>query len=545
MDEMKMFGSMFMKLGPHIKSCHARHIRSVGKFFYFALLILTGYSCSGPGDPVVKPNIIFILVDDLGWTDLGCYGSTFHETPNIDRLAGQSMRFTDAYAACPVCSPTRASIMTGKYPARINVTDWIPGRQTYAGGQPCDKLISREFELEMKLEEITIAEALEEAGYRTFFAGKWHLGEDSIYWPEHQGFEINMGGWSVGSPRGGYFSPYVNPRLESGPEGECLTDRLTDESIRFMEAHTDGPFFLFLSFYTVHTPLQGKPELIEKYERKIDDLGLDPEAMETTDQEWIRYAAPRGRFKERVQQGHPTYASMIETLDNNVGRLMKRIGELEIADHTIVLFMSDNGGLSTSEGSPTTNFPLRAGKGWLYEGGIREPMFIKWPGSGSEGSVSSVPVTSTDFYPTILQMAGVDQMPGQHMDGISLAPLLTGEGEPEERPIFWHYPHYSNQGGKPGAAIRLGDLKLIEFFEDGDIELFDLSTTLMLTRLLWPCQTFNTWKQSDWPLRQGKLFWLPNPWDGMQKKPGKCCNWLKNTACFMATSRTCAILRKR
>ena len=440
-----------------------------------ALAFLIGRSCSSPDTAQSKPNFVFILVDDLGWADLGCYGSTFHETPNIDRLAGESLRFTSAYAACPVCSPTRASIMTGKYPARIGVTDWIAGRQVYNPGLPSDKLLARDFELEMKLEEITIAEALKQAGYSTFFAGKWHIGEDSIYWPEHQGFDINKGGWAKGSPMGGYFSPYVNPRLESGPEGECLTDRLTDESIGFLESHTEEPFLLYLSFYTVHTPLQTKAELTEKYKRKIEAEGLDPESMETIDKEWIKYAAPGGRFVERVEQGHPVYAGMIETLDTNVGRLMDKLMELELDENTVVFFMSDNGGLSTSEGSPTSNLPLRGGKGWMYEGGIREPMFIKWPGSGSEGKVSDVPVTSTDFYPTILEMAGLEQRPEQHMDGISLGPLLTGKGELNERPIFWHYPHYSNQGGKPGAAVRLGDYKLIEFFDPGLVELYNLA----------------------------------------------------------------------
>ena len=438
------------------------------------LFMALSCSCSGPEKSEGRPNFIFILVDDLGWADMGCYGSTFHKTPNIDRLAAVSLRFTDAYAACPVCSPTRASIMTGKYPARTGITDWIPGRQAFAGPQPCDRLVSREFELEMKLEEVTIAEALREAGYRTFFAGKWHLGMDSAFWPEHQGFEINKGGWSTGWPDGGYFSPWNNPRLESGPEGECLTDRLTDESIRFLETRGGEPFLLYLSFYAVHTPLQAKPELKAKYERKIDSLGLDREAMETTDREWIRYAAPGGRFVERIQQGHAIYASMIETLDTNVGRLMKKVEELDLEENTIIFFMSDNGGLSTAEGSPTSNLPLKAGKGWLYEGGIREPMFIRWPGSGSEGKICSVPVTSTDFYPTILEMAGLPPKPAQHADGISLIPLLKEEGAPEERAIFWHYPHYSNQGGKPGAAIRKGSWKLIEFFEDSHIELYDL-----------------------------------------------------------------------
>lgn len=444
-------------------------------FSFFLLLLFASYSCRGPVKADSKPNFIFILVDDLGWADLGCYGSSFHETPHIDKLAGESLRFTSAYAACPVCSPTRTSIMTGKYPARTGVTDWIAGRQSYSPGLPCDKLLAREFELEMKLDEVTIAEALKEGGYRTFFAGKWHMGEDSIYWPENQGFDINKGGWRVGSPRGGYFSPYINPRLESGPEGEHLTDRLTDESLTFLESVGDDPFLLYLSFYTVHTPLQGKPELIEKYEKKLESMELDPEEMETTDREWIKYAAPRGRFVERTKQGHPVYASMIETLDTNVGRLMQKLKDMELDQNTIVIFMSDNGGLATSEGSPTSNLPLRAGKGWMYEGGIREPMFIKWPGSGSEGSVSDVPVTSTDFYPTMLEMAGLDPKPGQHMDGVSLAPLLSGKGELKERPIFWHYPHYSNQGGKPGAAIRLGDYKLIEFFDPGLVELYNLA----------------------------------------------------------------------
>lgn len=481
----------------------------------FTLAFLIGYSCSNPDTTQVKPNFVFILVDDLGWADLGCYGSTFHETPNIDRLAARSMHFTSAYAACPVCSPTRASILTGKYPARTGVTDWIAGRQSYSAGLPCDKLLSREFELEMKLEEVTIAEALKSAGYNTFFAGKWHIGEDSIYWPEHQGFDINKGGWSVGSPGGGYFSPYINPRLESGPEGECLTDRLTDESISFLEAQTDTPFLLYLSFYTVHAPFQGKPELIEKYEQKIEKLGLETEAMETTDREWIRYAAPQGRFVERVQQGHPTYAAMIETLDTNVGKLMQKVEELGLEENTIVIFMSDNGGLSTSEGSPTSNLPLRAGKGWMYEGGIREPMMICWPGSGSEGTLSDVPVISTDFYPTILEMAGLELKPEQHMDGVSLAPLLSGSGKLAERPLFWHYPHYSNQGGKPGAALRLGDYKLIEFFDPGLVELYNLAEDVGETTNLAEQMPEKTMELLDllhsWQVEVGAEGMDPNP----------------------------------
>ncbi len=471
-------------------------------FLLFSIFALG--ACSGPAPHTEKPNFIFILVDDLGWKDLGCYGSEFHETPNIDRLAGEGVRFTNAYAACPVCSPTRASIVTGKYPARLGITDWIPGRQAYAGPQPCDRLLPRDFTLNLALEEVTLAETLGEAGYRTFFAGKWHMGQDSAYWPEHQGFEINKGGWSAGWPHGGYFSPYENPRLESGPKGENLTDRLTDESIRFMEEHGqehgEEPFFLYLSFYAVHNPMQAKEELILKYENKLDETGLEKDQMLSSDREWIRHAPPRGNYVERIRQGHPTYAGMIETLDLNIGRLMQSLEELGLADNTVLFFMSDNGGLSTSEGSPTSNLPLRAGKGWLYEGGIREPMIIRWPdalraglesaGGKPAGSVCDVPVTSTDFYPTILEMAGLEPMPGQHMDGVSLVPLLTGKNEPagenntagtndssaeKSRPLYWHYPHYSNQGGKPGAAVRFRDYKLIEFFEDTTVELYDLS----------------------------------------------------------------------
>ncbi len=447
--------------------------------FIFILMITVMISCKSPSEKTnQQPNFIFILVDDLGWTDIGCYGSTFYETPNIDRLASEGTRFTNAYAACPVCSPTRASIMTGKYPARINLTDWIPGRQQYAGLQPCDKLIPKDFELEMKLEEITIAEALKEAGYKTFFAGKWHLGQDSIYWPEYQGFDVNKGGWRVGSPQGGYFSPWVNPRLGNGPEGEHLTDRLTSESIQFLESINDDPFLLYLSFYAVHTPLQAKEELIRKYEKKTDSLRLNQMEQTVTDRDWMKTAPPGGTFVERIVQGHPVYSGMIETLDINVGRILDKLEELDLEDHTIIFFMSDNGGLATAEGSPTSNMPLRAGKGWLYEGGIREPMFIKWPGSANTGKTCDIPVISTDFYPTILEMAGLDLMPGQHMDGISLVPLLKGEVTIDERPIFWHYPHYSNQGGKPGAIVRLCNYKLIEFFEDNKVELYDLKSDI-------------------------------------------------------------------
>lgn len=440
------------------------------------------WSC-GPSNPAPdkeRPNFVFILADDLGWSDLGCYGSTFYETPNLDRLAGEGTRFTEAYAACPVCSPTRASIMTGKYPARLDITDWIPGRQEFRAGLPQDRFLPKPFRHELPLEETTLAEALKAAGYATCFVGKWHIGEDSIYWPENQGFDYNFGGWSKGSPtgkksatEGGYFTPYQNPRLPDGPEGEYLTDRLVAESLQFLDMHKNDPFLLYLSFYTVHNPMQGKFEKIARYEQRAQALGISDEERFVVDKPWIRQA-PEGNFRERVVQDHAIYASMVESLDENIGRVMNQLATLGLSENTVVIFMSDNGGLSTSEGSPTSNLPLRAGKGWLYEGGIREPMIIKWPAAPQKGIVCDVPVTSTDFYPTMLEMAGLPLLPQQHPDGKSLVPLLKGETDLSDRALYWHYPHYSNQGGEPGSVIRKGKYKLIELFEEDKLELYDI-----------------------------------------------------------------------
>ena len=450
--------------------------------FVISITLLIFLVATGCNKQEQKPNFVFILVDDLGWKDLGCYGSTFHETPNLDKLASEGIRFTNAYAACPVCSPTRASIMTGKYPARIDLTDWIAGRQQWANQTGEHKLLPKPFKHQMELEETTLAEALKEAGYTTFFAGKWHLGEDSVYWPTNQGFYINKGGWKKGSPNGrrGYFSPYKNPRLADGPKGEYLTDRLADESIAFLEEYHSNPFLLYLSFYTVHNPLNGKPEKIKKYEKKRDSLNYTDEERFNRDKPWMKTFG-RGSFKERLVQDNPVYASMVESMDENIGRVLDKLKELDLHKNTIIFFMSDNGGLATSEGSNTTILPLRAGKGWLYEGGIREPMIIKWPGNNLNGQTNDIPVTSTDFYPTILEMAGLQLKPEQHIDGKSLVPLLKKNNDSTKisneffnRPIFWHYPHYSNQGGKPGSAVRLGNYKLIEFFEDNRIELYDL-----------------------------------------------------------------------
>jgi arylsulfatase A-like enzyme len=424
-------------------------------------LVLSG-GFSLPGKAAEKTNFIFLLIDDMGWRDLGCYGSSFYETPNIDRLASEGMRFTDAYAACPVCSPTRASIMTGKYPARLNITDWIPGRQARRV-DPSEKLIGPAFEQQLPLNEKTIAETLNEAGYAAGFVGKWHLGSEN-YLPEDQGFEVNVGGIHLGYPPGGFFSPYQNPKLKDGPDGENLTDRLTDEAVLFLEANSDRPFFLFMSYYAVHNPMQAKPDLVAKYERKARNL--DP----STEPRFL----PEGRHTNRQVQDHPVYAAMVETVDSNVGRILSRIDELGKSHNTVIFFISDNGGLSTAEGTPTSNLPLRAGKGWLYEGGIRVPMIIRAPGLTKPGSECRVPVTTTDFYPTMLEAAGMALAPEQHPDGKSLVPVLEGGSPPEREALFWHYPHYSNQGGTPGGAVRRGDYKLIEFYEDNRVELYNL-----------------------------------------------------------------------
>jgi arylsulfatase A-like enzyme len=418
--------------------------------------------------PPRRPNFVFFLADDMGWRDAGCYGSTFYETPNIDRLASQGMRFTDAYAACPVCSPTRASIMTGKYPARLGTTDYFGAPQPntvfphWTRNKP---LLPAPYLDHLPLEEVTLAEALKEGGYRTFFAGKWHLGGRG-YWPENQGFDINVGGWTAGAPAS-YFSPYHNPKLSDGPTGEHLDDRMAAESVKFLEGVGQQPFLLYHAFYSVHIPLQAKRDLITKYEAKQKALKMEGPRFK-----------PEGDSQARQVQDHAVYAAMIETMDKGVGRVLDAMDRLGLAGNTIVFFMSDNGGLNTAEGAPTSNVPLRAGKGWLYEGGIREPMIVKWPGAVKPGSTCGTPVISTDFYPTMLEMAGLRAKPEQHKDGVSMVPLLKQTDSTGQRAIYWHYPHYSNQGGSPGSAVRAGDWKLIEFFEDGRLELYSLKNDL-------------------------------------------------------------------
>ena len=408
-------------------------------------------------------NIIFILVDDLGWTDLGCYQSSFYETPNIDQLAANGIRFTNAYAASPVCSPTRAAIMTGQSPARVGITDWIPGQD------PQDRRLLGTHDLhELPLGKQTIAESLRTEGYRTFFAGKWHLGDEG-YFPEDQGFDINLGGHHLGSPPGGYYVPYKNPKLTDGPEGEHLTDRLTSESIEFLESNAGRPFLLFLSYYTVHTPIQAHHRHVKKFQRKAESINLN--APDTT---------PEHEGRTLEEQTNTDYASMVYALDQNVGRLMAKLAELRLDRNTLVIFTSDNGGLSTLSKNrrlpPTSVRPLRAGKGWCYEGGIRVPLIVKMPAKFPVRAPREIhtPVISMDFFPTILDMAGLDLPPGQVIDGLSLLPLVEGSTLEREQ-LFWHFPHYHGSAWTPGSAIRKGDWKLVEFYDYEKTELYNLA----------------------------------------------------------------------
>lgn len=407
-----------------------------------------------------RPNVVLIVADDLGWADISPNNpDTFYETPNLQRLADRGVRFTQAYAAAPVCSPTRASLMTGRHPARLRTTDYFCGRRAAA-------LLPAEYECALPLEEITIAERLRDEGYRTFFAGKWHLGPEG-FWPEDQGFQKNRGGWTRGGPYGGdkYFSPYGNPRLEDGPPGEHLPDRLARETARFIEEDDDAPFLAVLSFYSVHTPLMGPKELVAKYRERKKDLEHGPI--------W----GQEGDRKVRLVQEHAVYASMVESMDAAVGVVLDSIDAAGLVENTIVIFFSDNGGLSTSEGHPTSNLPLRAGKGWLYEGGIREPCIVAAPGVTPPGTECDSPISSNDFLPTMLELCGVVSPDPRPLDGRSFVPSLRSPDEDRgRRALHWHYPHYGNQGGAPSGAIRDGDWKLIEWFENDPVELYDLSS---------------------------------------------------------------------
>lgn len=456
-----------------------------------------------------QPNIIMILVDDLGWMDLSCQGSAFYETPNIDRLATEGMTFTDAYAASPVCSPTRASILSGKYPVRVGVTQYI-------GGRPRGRLLDVPYVDHLDPSNYTLASALRDGGYQTWHVGKWHLGEEA-YYPEKQGFDVNIGGNHNGMPKHGYFAPWKLPNLEGAdvPEGTYLDDYLGDQAVNLIQQREAGkPFYLNMWFYLVHTPIQAPDELVQKYRNKAAAMNLsNADALEAGEFHPCEHKGDK-RVVRRKFQSHPVYAAMVEKLDQNVGKLLEVLDKLDIARDTVVMFTSDNGGLSTSEGSPTSNAPLREGKGWMEEGGIREPMLVRWPDVVAPASRTDAYMTSPDFYPTCLEIAGLEPLVRQHVDGVSFLPALKGDLF-DRGPIYWHYPHYSNQGGTPAAAVREGNYKLIEFFEDGHVELYnlreDISEKVNLAEQMSQ-RTFAMRKQlKDWRVKIEAITPEPNP----------------------------------
>lgn len=428
------------------------------------------------GERKQKPNVLLILVDDLGYSDVAAFNpNSFYHTPNIDKLAKQGVMFTNGYAASPVCSPSRFALLTGKHPTRGQATDWFPTKDKPARS---GRFLAAKFKDVLPLQEVTLGEAFKQNDYRTAFIGKWHLGKSEDVWPEHQGFDINIAGTKNGHPAGGYFSPYHNSRLTDGPQGEYLTERLTTEAISLVDEYSKQakPFFMMLSFYTVHTPLQAPQADIQAYQENTQQLAHDIE-FQPEEQVW-----PVASKREvRVKQNHPTYAAMVTQMDTQVGRLLAKLKQTGLDKNTIVVFTSDNGGLSTAEGSPTSNLPLRGGKGWLYEGGIRVPMIVKLPQLAHKGLQIHEPVTSTDLYPSLLSAAQLPLLPQQHLDGLDLTSLMVPDTKRQvldERALYFHYPHYSNQGGFPGAAIRQGDWKLIERFEDGRVHLYNLASDI-------------------------------------------------------------------
>ncbi len=457
-----------------------------------------------PDDASKRPNFLFFLVDDLGWADVGCFGSTYHETPHIDALAASGMKFTNGYAACPVCSPTRASIVTGRHPVRVNVTDWIPGAKATGAYNPRFQQINDRDNL--ALEEVTIAEALRQHGYKNFFAGKWHLGGDGFL-PTDQGFDINIGGHDRGSPPGGYYAPYKNPYLPNKEKGEYLTERLTAESISFLEQQpAEQPFLLYLSYYNVHTPIQPYNKRIDHYREKGQELFADTTVEPITER----------RGLSRARQDNAEFASMVAAVDDSVGAILEALESLKLADDTVVMFFSDNGGLCTAKTPRSTcNLPLRSGKGWLYEGGIREPMIVRAPGVTKAGAECDQPVVSMDFFPTMLELAGLPTQPDVHADGTSLVPLLKGETAVPHQPIYWHYPHYHGSTWAPGAAIRDGDWKLIELYEYGETELYNLRDDIGETKNLSAANPDKTselkQKLIAWQTKMKATMPTPNP----------------------------------
>jgi arylsulfatase A-like enzyme len=432
------------------------------------LILFTGgcfYSCDTvPDEEIVKPNVIFILADDLGAHDLSCTGSDYYETPNIDRISSEGITFKRGYSASRVCSPSRASIMTGQFTTSHGITDWIGAAsgEEWRKQNRHDKLLPADYVHNLPHENTTIAEALKEEGYKTFFAGKWHLGSEGSY-PEDHGFDINKGGWDLGYPKGGFFSPWDNPKLPNKFNGENLSMRLADETVKFIEDNKDTNFFAFLSFYAVHSPIQTTKEKWKKYQQKALKMELAENSFE------MERVLPI-----RTSQNNPVYAGLLESMDDAVGNVLTALDRLGLEKNTIVIFTSDNGGVASGDAFSTSNLPLRGGKGYQWEGGLRVPYLIKVPWLDSKGEEIGYRVTGTDFYPTVLDLINVELRPDQHKDGVSLKPLMQGRSLPD-RSLVWHYPHYGNQGGNPGSIIIKKDWKLIHYWEDDLSELYNLN----------------------------------------------------------------------
>jgi arylsulfatase A-like enzyme len=433
-----------------------------------ATILAIGFSSFCDAAELERPDVLLILVDDLGLYDVSVEGSSFYRTPNIDRLSRGGMRFTAGYANSCVCSPSRASIMLGQFTARHGVTNWI-GAKSGLDFNRNEPLLNADYARQLPTKQTTIAEAMRDAGYQTFFAGKWHLGGEGSL-PTDHGFQTNIAGSHKGHPPT-YFSPYKNSRLTDGPDGESLTLRLADETCQFIRkqaARKDArPYFAMLSFYTVHSPVQTTKALWKKYQAAAPEAPADGQ----------RFKIDR-TLPVRQVQDHPIYAGMVETLDDAVGRVLKTIDESGKAESTIVIFTSDNGGVSSGDAYSTSNLPLRGGKGRQWEGGIREPFYIRYPRLVEANSTCDLPVMGSDIYPTVLELCGVDAKPDQHVDGQSLAKVLVGKPDTglESRPLYWHYPHWANQGGEPSSLIRRGDYKLIHYHQGARNELYHLAS---------------------------------------------------------------------
>ena len=479
--------------------------RLIQKQWLLPASLTLGFLSAAHARPADRPNVIFFLVDDMGWKDLACFGSDFYETPNIDRLSRQGVRFTDAYSGCQVSSPARASLLTGRYPASLHLTDWLPGRRDY----PFQRLLNVPVCQELPKDEPTIAATLRENGYRTALIGKWHLSETGSK-PQEYGFDLHIpDGYLKGWPAKGYYAPFGMNGFDGEP-GEYLTDRITKEALHYIEENREQPFFLLLSHFAVHDPIQGRADLVEKYRNKLErtpasrlpafilEGNPDDPAREADD--WRELTEdlsalphkilPHRQVRIKQIQDNIQFAAMVESVDESMGKIMNKLSELGIDDRTILIFYSDNGGMSAANyGNPNREFdgrnadtaystsllPFRGGKGWMYEGGIRVPLIIKWPRHPASGITVDTPVTSTDFYPTILSMLHIAMPAGKRCEGEDITPLLRNETLPE-RPVFWYVPHYSNHGMQsPSGAVREGRYKLIEYFENGAVQLFDLT----------------------------------------------------------------------